>query len=139
MRAVTVLLVDDDDIDVLSFRAGLAELHVANPVVRAYDGLDALAVLRGQDPQRPLPQPYLIVLDLKMPRMGGLEFLAELRADPDLQRSVVFVLTTSTDDEEKVRVFDHHVAGFIVKSRPAHGFLEVVTLLDHYWRLVELP
>lgn len=139
MSGVKILLVDDDIVDVMAFRAGLAQLPTEHPVIRAADGMEALAILRGEDPRGPLVAPYLIVLDLKMPRMGGLELLAELRADPAVSRSVVFVLTTSADEEDRARAFDHHVAGFIVKYKQSQGYLEIASMLDHYGRVVEFP
>ena len=81
----------------------------------------------------------MILLDLNMPRMGGLELLNTLRNDPSLETSVVFVLTTSKDDEDKLAAYKQHIAGYIVKEKLDDGFEDLVKLLDHYWRLVELP
>lgn len=74
-----------------------------------------------------------------MPRMGGIEFLQELRKDDDLKKSIVFVMTTSGADEDKVKAYDLGVAGYILKANPANAFLETTALLDTYWRVVELP
>ena len=84
-------------------------------------------------------RPDLILLDLNMPRMNGLEMLAELRNDPVLSSAVVFVLTTSKADEDIVVAYQQHVAGYIVKSQVGDGFLRIMGMLDHYWRVVELP
>ena len=74
-----------------------------------------------------------------MPRMNGLEFLTELRADPELRDSIVFVLTTSRSDEDRVASYNLNVAGYIVKSDVGAGFVRLLGLLDHYWRIVEFP
>lgn len=135
-KEVTILLVDDDDVDVMGIERALKKLKIGNPLVRARDGLEALELLR--DPQA-VRRPYIVLLDLNMPRMSGLEMLAELRTDPRLHSAVVFVLTTSNDDEDKVKAYQQHVAGYIVKSQVGDGFLRVLEMLDHYWRVVELP
>ena len=81
----------------------------------------------------------MVLLDINMPRMNGIEFLEALRADPKLSRTIVFVLTTSDREEDKVAAYEHHVAGYILKSRAGEDFLEVIKLLRVYWRLVEFP
>jgi len=131
----TILLVEDDDIDAMSVMRAFNKLRIANPIVRAKDGMIALELLRNGT----VTKPYIMLLDLNMPRMGGLEVLTELRKDENLKNSIVFVLTTSKDDEDKLAAYDQNIAGYIVKEKLQHGFDELVKLLDHYWRLVELP
>lgn len=135
-KEVTILVVDDDDVDVMGVERALKKLRIGNPLVRARDGLEALALLRAPEV---IPRPYIILLDINMPRMNGLEMLAELRADAALSSSVVFILTTSKDDADKVAAYQQHVAGYIIKSQVGDGFLRVLEMLDHYWRVVELP
>jgi DNA-binding response OmpR family regulator len=79
------------------------------------------------------------LLDINMPRLSGIDFLRHLRADAALQDSVVFVLTTSKSDEDRVASYGCNVAGYIIKSDVGAGFLRVVELLEHYWKLVVLP
>lgn len=134
-KPAAILLVEDDDIDALSVMRAFSRLKIANPIVRAKDGIEALEILKNQE----IEHPYLILLDLNMPRMGGLELLNTLRHDPSLESSVVFVLTTSKDDEDKLAAYKQHIAGYIVKEKLDDGFEDLVKLLDHYWRLVELP
>lgn len=136
---VNVLLVEDDEIDVEAVRRAFHERRILNPITIARDGIEALEILRGENGKEPIASPFLILLDINMPRMNGFEFLDVLRADEDLCKSVVFVLTTSTDDEDKMRAYAKHVAGYIVKSKAGAGFLDAVSMLDHYWRVVELP
>ena len=135
-KAVTIFLVDDDDVDAMGVQRALQKLKILNPVVRARDGVEGLEKLRAGNA---VPRPCLILLDINMPRMNGIEMLTELRKDAALSDSVVFILTTSEDDEDKLRAYDQHVAGYIVKKRVGDGFMRVMEMLDHYWRVVELP
>lgn len=134
-KEVNLLLIEDDDIDATSLKRALHKLKLLNPIYRARDGLEALELLRGGE----IPSPYIILLDLNMPRMSGLEFLEEIRADPILTQAVVFVLTTSKSDEDILAAYREHVAGYLLKQRMDNDFLQVVGLLDHYWRIVEMP
>jgi|TARA_B110000008_G_scaffold160511_1_gene161203 CheY-like chemotaxis protein len=134
-KPASILLVEDDDIDAMSVQRAFQRMKIANPIVRAKDGIEALDILLKGG----IEQPYLILLDLNMPRMGGLELLDTIRNNPQLELSVVFVLTTSKDDEDKIKAYKHHVAGYIVKEKLDEGFEQLVKMLDHYWRLVELP
>lgn len=136
---VTVLLVDDDPIDVEAIERAFRRAKIANPIVSVSDGLEAIQKLRGSGSGAPLERPYLVLLDLNMPRMNGIEFLEELRSDPQLRDSVVFVLTTSDDDRDKVAAYDKQVAGYIVKTKVGEDFIRLTSLLDHYWRVIELP
>ncbi len=135
-REVTILLVEDDDVDAMAVERALKKLKILNPIVRARNGREGLALLRSADAVR---RPYIVLLDINMPQMNGLEMLAALRADSQLSSAVVFVLTTSKSDEDKVAAYKQHVAGYIVKSQVGDGFLRVMEMLDHYWRVVELP
>jgi len=138
-RTVNVLLVEDNLIEQEAVRRAFVREHIANPIIPAVDGIEALSKLRGGPGLERIPRPYLILLDLNMPRMNGLEFLTELRADPDLRDSIVFVLTTSRSDEDRVASYNLNVAGYIVKSDVGAGFVRLLGLLDHYWRIVEFP
>lgn len=139
MAEVNILLVEDDEVDVMTVQRALRELKIANPVFRAADGIDALEMLRGDNGKQKIPRPHIILLDLNMPRMGGLEFLDELRKDHELRRSIVFVMTTSAAEEDRLRAYGRCIAGYILKHSAAHSFLEAVTMLEHYWRVIEFP
>ncbi|TQV80625.1 response regulator [Denitrobaculum tricleocarpae] len=138
-KTVTFLLVEDDDVDVKAIERSLRELRIKNPLVIARDGREALEHLRGENNREKIVSPFLILLDLNMPRMNGLEFLAELRSDPELSTSVVFVMTTSKDDRDRLSAYEKHVAGYIVKSNVANSFTDAMKFIDHYWRVVEFP
>lgn len=136
---VNLLLVEDDEVDVQGLKRAFAKSRIGNPIVVARDGIEALEHLRGENGRAKLPKPHLIMLDLNMPRMNGIEFLEAIRADEDLKCSVVFMITTSKAEEDKARAYGHNVAGYIVKQDPANTFLEAVNLLEHYWNIVEFP
>jgi CheY-like chemotaxis protein len=136
---VNLLLVDDDEVDVQGLKRAFAKSRIGNPITVARDGIEALEFLRGENGRPQLPKPHLILLDLNMPRMNGLEFLEAIRADEDLKRSVVFMITTSKAEEDKARAYDQHVAGYIVKQDPANTFMQAVALMEHYWKIVEFP
>lgn len=133
--SISIFIVEDDDIDAKAMERALAKLHILNPIIRARDGVEALDMLRNND----VPYPYIILLDLNMPRMGGLEFLDHLRGDPGLRSSVVFVLTTSEDENDRIRAYDKNVAGYVVMRGFSSDFVEVITMLESYWRIVTLP
>lgn len=134
-----LLLVEDDDIDAEGVERALRRAQISNPIERAIGGIEALARLRGTDGRPPLQRPYLILLDLNMPRMGGLTFLEELRADPVLSDSIVFVLTTSDADRDKAAAYSSHVAGYMLKSRVGRYFSNLLQWLDPYWTNIEFP
>ena len=113
--------------------------RIANPLHVASDGVEALRILRGDGDGDGLHRPYIVLFDLNMPRMGGIEFLEQVRGDPKLHDIVVFVLTTSKSDEDKLASYDHNVSGYIVKDDVGPGFQRLVDLLQYYWRVVELP
>ncbi|MCU8106780.1 response regulator [Shewanella sp. SM101] len=135
-QQVTILLVDDDDVDYMAVQRAMRQLRLLNPLVRARDGIEALTILTSLDT---IKGPYLILLDLNMPRMNGFEFLERIRSDPSLSSSVVFMLTTSSTDEDRMKAYSHHVAGYMVKTDMKDGFNNIFNMLEDYWRIVELP
>lgn len=133
-----ILLVEDDDIDAEAMVRAFRTHWRNSPMTIAKDGLEALALLQGGGNRR-LSQPYLILLDINMPRMSGLEFLSVLRQDERLKRSIVFVLTTSDRPEDKMAAYDYQVAGYLLKSRNGEDFRELIELLRSYGQIVEFP
>lgn len=138
-REVKILLVEDDEVDVMRVQRGFQHLRIANEIVRARDGIEALEILRGAGSQARLETPFLVLLDINLPRMTGLEFLAALRADEELKVTVVFVLTTSKNDEDRLEAYRHNVAGFMLKDEAGREFVKAMEMLECYWRVVELP
>jgi CheY-like chemotaxis protein len=137
-KAVEILIVEDDDIDAKGIYRAMNKLKIANPTRRVKDGIEALRLLR-QEGDEFINRPYVILLDINMPRMNGLELLEEIRADDELKDSIVFVLTTSRAQEDRIAAFKYNVAGYMVKSNLEEGFMSALKLIDHYWRIVELP
>jgi len=138
-KHIQILLVDDDEVDREGIIRAFEKGGITNPIIVADDGLHALEILRGTATTPALSRPYIILLDLNMPRMNGLEFLEELRNDPGLATSLVFMLTTSSAEADKLAAYAYNIAGFITKQRAAEDFTVLSRLLNVYWRLIELP
>lgn len=136
---ITILLVEDDEIDAMNVQRAFKKVNIVNPVLVASNGLEALAMLRGEGVPKLNPTPKLILLDLNMPRMNGVEFLKELRADPELRPISVIVLTTSNDERDKVASYNFNVAGYVVKPVEPELFIKAMATLNMYWTLMELP
>jgi CheY-like chemotaxis protein len=135
-KALHILLVEDDQIDQMNVKRAFERNKIMNPLYVAENGLEALEMLRdGRVPD----ERRLILLDLNMPKMNGIEFLKNLRADPDLGHTPVVVLTTSNDEEDKVNAYDLNVAGYLLKPVTFSNFVELTAALNKYWTLVELP
>ena len=133
---VTVLLVEDDEVDVMGVQRAFKKLKLNNAIVIAPDGQEALKKLRDG---KSVPHPYLMLLDLNMPRMNGLEFLAKIRQDPELHNSIIFVLTTSNDSGDRQKAYQHNIAGYIVKGLFGESFINTAGLLDLYTQINEFP
>lgn len=115
------------------------KLNVASEIVCASDGAEALDVMRGTGGKEKIQYPYVVLLDLNMPRMDGFEFLDELRKDEALRQPVVFVLTTSNLEQDRLDSYNKSVAGYIVKQRAGEDFMSMISMLDSYWKIVDLP
>lgn len=140
-RMINILLVEDDEVDVMNIQRAFKKSNISNPLFVASNGLEALEMLRREGdhtPQIP-PTRRLILLDLNMPKMGGIEFLHELRADPKLRMTPVIVLTTSNQDRDRVEAYQLNVAGYILKPVTFANFAEAILTLNKYWMLCEMP
>jgi CheY-like chemotaxis protein len=136
---ITILLVEDDDVDALTVERCLQQAKITNKMVRANDGIEALEMLRGTHAGAHLTAPYLLLVDIRMPRLDGIGLINEIRRDPQLTRTVIFVLTTSDADRDKMAAYDAHVAGYIVKTGSSAQFLTLATMLNYYLVIVEPP
>jgi CheY-like chemotaxis protein len=136
---IHILLVEDDDVDAEMVLRACRRREIDNPFTIARNGIEALELLRGSGGQPRLPRPYLVLLDINMPRMNGIEFLQEVRKDEELKRSIVFVLTTSNNDEDKLAAYNEQVAGYLLKSNAADDFRHIIGLLNSYRSVVEFP
>lgn len=133
--SVNILMVDDDSIDVKMFQRSLLQQQLNHPVYVACNGEEALNVLRAGK----IPKPLLIMLDLNMPKMNGIEFLRELRQDRQFHDSVVFVMTTSNADTDKLEAYRFNIAGYMIKSELGDNMLRAVELINCYSKAVRLP
>lgn len=135
-----ILLVEDDTVDVMNVRRSFKKANITNPLFVASDGIEALAILRNQSETVHMPESRrLVLLDLNMPKMNGLEFLTELRADEKLKPTPVIVLTTSDQERDRIEAFNLNVAGYILKPVTFSNFAEVMAALNRYWTLCEMP
>jgi CheY-like chemotaxis protein len=135
-HALNILLVDDDEIDVMTVRRAFSKANITNKLYVATDGIEALKLLRSEG----FPTSRrLVLLDLNMPRMSGIEVLREIRSDEMLHRLTVIVLTTSNEDRDRVEAYRLNVAGYLLKPVTFHAFAEVMATLNKYWTLMEMP
>ncbi len=132
-KVVTILLVEDDEVDVKALRWAFDKLKIANPLVVARDGVEAWETLQE------LQRPYLIITDINMPRMNGIELLRKIRQDEKFRDSIVFALTTSNDEQDKIDAYDLNVAGYMLKTDMGTSFTRAISLIDNYWKVVEFP
>lgn len=140
-QAINLLLIEDDAVDVMNVQRAFKKNNITNPLYVAENGLEALWMLRGMDGKTPeIPNHRrLILLDLNMPKMNGIEFLQELRSDPQLQMTPVIVLTTSNEDRDRVEAYRLNVAGYLLKPVSFSQFAEVMAALNKFWTLCEMP
>lgn len=140
-RTTNVLLVEDDEVDIMNVRRAFERNCISNPLYVARNGLEALDMLKGGSSQQPtVPRDRrIILLDINMPRMNGIEFLQELRTDSHLRLIPVVVLTTSNADQDRIEAYKFNVAGYILKPVSFDTFVDVLAVLNHYWTLSEMP
>lgn len=140
-RLLNILLVEDDEVDIMNVKRAFKKYNITNPLFLAGDGIEALAMLREKDDQPPVVPATrrLVLLDLNMPKMGGIEFLHELRSDSALRLTPVVVLTTSNQDRDRVEAYNLNVAGYILKPVTFVNFAETMIALNKYWAICEMP
>jgi CheY-like chemotaxis protein len=130
-----ILLVEDDSVDVMTLKRAFHEVGIPNPLHVVSNGEEALDFLRNGENKKPC----LIFLDLNMPKMNGVEFLAVAKHDERLRIIPVVVLTTSKGDDDKRRCFELGVAGYMVKSVRFEEFTQLIRTIDTYWTASEFP
>ena len=138
LQTIKILLVEDDDIDAEAVRRGFAKAHLDCTIHRARNGIQALELLESSDSPFRRGE-FIILLDLKMPGMNGLEFLRNLRRHDELKQSIVFVLTTSNDDQDRGEAYAEGISGYVTKSHAGVEFRDLIGMLDHYAQIVEFP
>jgi CheY-like chemotaxis protein len=139
-KLVNILLVDDDEVDCMNVQRAFKKSNISNPLYIAHNGVEALDMLRGtNDVPKIDPVPRIILLDINMPKMNGLELLREIREDKYLHTISVFVMTTSNDDKDRCEAYNHNVAGYIIKPISFENFVAAVSILNNFWQLCEQP
>ncbi len=139
-KLVNILLVDDDEVDCMNVQRAFKKSNIVNPLSIAHNGIEALDLLRGTNGIEKInPIPRIILLDINMPKMNGLEFLKELRADKDLHSISVFIMTTSNDEKDRFEAYNYNVAGYIIKPLSFESFVAAVSILNQFWQLTEQP
>lgn len=135
----TFLAVEDNEIDFEKLQRGFSTLKITNPLVRAKDGIEALEILRATGDESQINGACIILLDLNMPRMNGIEFLEELRADPKLAHTAVYVMTTSDRPKDVQDAYDKNISEYILKPIDRQQMLEALNTLNLFWNLCEYP
>ena len=130
-----ILLVEDDKVDAMTVKRALEDLRVTNALVHLINGEEALEYLRSEGNE----EPCVILLDLNMPRMNGIEFLEIIKADKTLKKIPIVVLTTSGNEKDIIESFKFNVAGYIVKPADYEKFVRAIRIITEYWTLSELP
>src|SRR3954462_5360020 len=139
-KLVNILLIDDDEVDCMNVQRAFKKSQITNPLFIAHNGIEGLDMLRGTNGADKIsPGPRIILLDINMPKMNGLEFLKELRADKDLHSICVFVMTTSNDEKDRFEAYNYNVAGYIIKPISFEKFVSAVSILNDFWQLCEQP
>ncbi len=140
IATTNILLVEDDKVDVMNVQRSFKKAKITNPLFVASNGLEALRILRNESEEVQMPASRrLVLLDLNMPKMGGIEFLSELRSDSSLRPTPVIVLTTSDQERDRIEAYNLNVAGYILKPVTFANFAEVMAALNRYWTLCEIP
>jgi CheY-like chemotaxis protein len=129
-----ILLVEDDSVDVMTIKRALKDVGALNEVIHFVNGEQALEYLASENHK----EPCVIILDLNMPRMNGIEFLKIAKADKHLKRIPVVVLTTSTNERDISESFENCVAGYMVKPADYERFVEIMETINCYWTVSEL-
>lgn len=131
----TILLVEDDQVDQMTIKRALQEINVLNPLRITNNGEEALEFLRDEKN----PKPAIILLDMNMPKMNGIEFLRVVKQDEILKRIPVVMLTTSSEEQDKIESYSLGVAGYMIKPVDYHQFVGKMRTINLYWTLSELP
>ena len=134
-----ILLVEDSPSDQELTREAFAEVRLVNAIDVVETGEEALDFLYRRGSYGAAARPDVILLDLNLPGLDGREVLATIKGDEDLKRIPVIVLTTSDDERDIARAYERHAAGYVVKQKAGSDFLRLIDLIEHYWRIVEIP
>lgn len=135
----SVLLVEDNDLDAMKIQRAFRALKVTREVTRVHDGIEAIEAIHGAPTAPRIARPCVVLLDLNMPRMNGIEFLEKRLEDPELLASPVFVLTTSQDPLDVQRANRLAIAGYLIKALAMSEMLKTLAAAEEFWRACHLP
>lgn len=138
-KEIVILLVEDDEVDVMNVKRAFLKNNIQSPLIAARNGKVALEILDEMLKAPAKTLPHVVLLDINMPVMNGIEFLQEIRQHPELKTLSVFVMTTSNEDSDKIEAYKLNVAGYILKPLSFDRFMDAVKTLNEYWRLTEYP
>lgn len=143
-ESLSILLIEDDQIDIKTVQRAFTKNHLANKLFVCCNGKEALDFLTHQGAyvgatDEEAPRPGLILLDLNMPIMNGLEFLEQVKSDPELKAIPVIPLTTSKEDQDRIKAYEMGAAGYIRKPVHFQDFVNIIKQFQLYWQLCELP
>lgn len=133
-KLVNILLVEDDEVDVMNVKRAFSKNNIMNSLFIAGNGVEALEMLEDKI----IPLPKIIILDINMPKMNGIEFLKIVRENEKLKNISVFVMTTSNEDSDKIDAYNLNVAGYILKPLSFEKFVTSVATLKNFWQLCEM-
>ena len=134
-NSLPVLLVEDDSVDALTVKRAFRELKLSNPLAHVTNGEEAIIYLRNQSNKRPC----IILLDINMPKMNGIDFLKVAKGDERFRKIPVVVLSTSDDERDIINSYKLSVAGYIIKPVDYEKFLDTIKTIDYYWTLSKMP
>lgn len=137
-KPISILHVEDDSVDSMVMQRALKKCQINHTLYQARNGIEALDMLRGLNGKEQIPRPKIILLDLNMPKMNGIEFLREIRNDANLKSISVFVMTTSDDENDRTDAYNLNVAGYMIKPISLENYTTVVATLNEYWKLNQL-
>jgi len=135
MNPFHIFVIEDDDVDYMNVERSLKRINMTNPVTRAKDGVEAWKMLENGQ----IETPTIVFLDLSMPKMDGHDFLKLLRANDKYKSIPVVIMTVSTEESDKIGAFDTGVQGYIVKPMKFDHFVEVMSAINAYWTISEIP
>lgn len=137
-KSVNILLVEDDYLDIMNFERELKKINITYPIHVARNGREALSMLKGEGVEKITPAPSVILLDINMPKMNGIEFLTELRREPEFSHIPVFIMTTSNEETDRFAAQQLNVTGYIVKPLSFDNFESSVSSLDSFSLFLDL-
>jgi CheY-like chemotaxis protein len=138
-KRYSILLVEDDEVDIMNIQRAFVKNDIKQPFYVARNGVEALEMLRNPEPFNIRVKPQFLIVDVNMPKKGGLELLQDIREDPHLKKLTVFIMTTSNETKDRSTAYEYQAAGYIIKPLSFKEFVETISTLNQYINICELP